>query len=242
MKKIAVRLYAVCIMCLYTNAGWGSQLNFITLNVPPWATVDTANQQVKGMFADIIQELQARTGLKINMAVAPYARINRELAAGRQDCTILITDDERAEITTLGQIVFKHPMGVLPHHSIDVQSYDDLQGLTISVLSVLDVFQQFSKYVYIKKEYDVDYETGIRKVKHKRVDAIAGAIPTIQYLAKKQGSANLFSKPLLLDLVPVYLQCANSVNDMHMSMLNKAIHNMHADGAMKKIESKFVNL
>ncbi len=226
----------------YSGLSFSQQINFITLDVPPWATTAEGSKAVVGMFAEIIDEIQSRTGLSITMSVAPYARINRELKVGRQDCTILIKDDERSEMTTLGQVVFNHPMGVLPHKSTEVRSYEDMHGLTVSVLPILNMFDKFYQDSNIKKVSDVDYETGIRKVKHKRVDAIAGAIPTIQYLAKREGYTDLFNKPFLLDEVPVYLQCIKTTDDMYMSLMNKAIYSMKKDGTMKKIENKFVNL
>lgn len=234
-KKLAFLLSLM--ISIATNA---EEINFVTIEVVPWASVDAKTGESIGMFPEIVSEIERLSGVKINTALTPYARINKELEAARQDCTILITEDERSKITTLGSLVFDHPMGVIAHKSIDLKSYDDLKGLTVSVLRALSISKQFDADNEIKKEFDTDYDIGIRKIKHGRLEAVAGAIPTIQYIAKSNGYGGLLGPPLELSLVPIYLQCSNNSKKLHLlQKINAAIETMQKENIITDIVNKF---
>lgn len=212
------------------------ELKFITLEVAPWAYRNEVTGDVEGIFPDIVTEIENRTGNKIVITLTPYARIDRELEAGRQDCTMLIREKERDEITDLGELVFYHPIGVVPHKSLQLKNYEELYDLKISVLRALNVTERFSNDNMLQKEEDTHYEIGLRKMKHGRVDAIAGAIPTIQYLAKKYGMHDLLGEPLQLSSEPIFLQCSHkSKKKDYIDSINKSIQSIKDDLSLDKI-------
>ena len=92
----------------------------------------------------------------------------------------------------------------------------------------------------LKKEFDTDYLIGLRKIEHGRLDAIAGAVPTIQYLANQEGNAQYLGDALVLADVPLVLQCSiHSTKLFMMPALNNAIEEMKKDGALEKIKRKY---
>lgn len=216
------------------------ELKFITLEVAPWAYVDEKNGSYKGIFSDIVSELEKRTGYEIKITLTPYARINRELEAGRQDCTILIRGEQRDQITVLGSFVFDHPMGVIPKKSTNLKEYKDLYGLRVSVLRGLLLTQEFSNDNNFNKEYDTSYEIGLKKIQHDRLDAIAGAIPTIQFLAKKNNYEHLLGEPLVLSEEPIYLQCSKKSKNFDLiEGINKTLDVIRLDGTLDNILSQY---
>jgi len=216
------------------------ELKLISIDVMPWAHYDEKTNSFVGIFPDLVRELSNRTGHDIKIKLTPYARVNRELETGRQDCTMLVREARRSEITMLGELVFDLPMGVIPTKSVKLNTYDDLYGLKISVLRDLSITDKFTSDNKLLKELDINYEMGLRKMLHGRLDAIAGAIPTIQSLAKENGMNGLLGKPLELSLRPIYLQCSNnSKNLSYVEELNSAIRDVKESAVLTEIVNKY---
>lgn len=210
-------------------------LKFITIDVAPWAWSDASSGRLMGVFPDVVRELERRTGNRIAMSLQPFARINRELEAAAQDCTIIVWIDSNERFVRKGELVSDHPMGVIARRGVTLKTYDDLKPLTIAVLRGAPTDQRFDNDDSLKKDYDTtDYGQGLAKIAHNRVDAIAGAMPTIQFLAQQEGIP--LGDQLLLGTIPLLLQCAlKSPNLDTMPALNQAIRDMQQDGTMARI-------
>ena len=215
------------------------ELKFVTLEVAPWAYFDKDSNEYRGIFPDLVSEIEERTGHEIKVTLTPYARINRELGAARQDCTMLISDTERDKITIRGELIFNHPMGVVGRGSLNLSSYKDLYGIKISLLRGSVISERFTTDEKLEKYYDTDYQISLQKIKHGRLDAIAGAIPTIQYLAKKNGLGEMLGEPLQLASEPIHLHCAKkSENIKYMDDVNNAIRAIKLDSTLDVILDK----
>lgn len=213
-----------------------SVLKVITIEIAPWAYKSEASGEYVGMFPQIIRELEKRTNREIKMTLSPYARINKELESGRQDCTILVSDEKRREITIKGEFLFGHPVGIIAKKGIYLGSYEDMSNLKITLLRGSSISERFDSDDNLKKEFDTDYLISLRKLQHDRVDAIAGAIPTIQYLAKNNSMADLLGEPLELNVEPIYLQCSKiSEHINEMKELNDAIKSIKNDSTLNSI-------
>jgi polar amino acid transport system substrate-binding protein len=230
-KSILCSLYLVA--ALFSGNVYSSELKFVTLEVAPWAYREEGSDNYQGIFPDLVKEIEKRTGHKIKITLAPYVRINRELEAARQDCTMLISDDEREKITIRGALIFNHPMGVVGRKSLSINSYEDLSGIKISLLRGSVISGRFDADENLKKDYDTDYKISLEKIKHGRLDAIAGAIPTIQYLANKSGYGDLLGKPFELAQEPIYLHCSKgSENVKYIDDINDAIEEIKNDSTL----------
>jgi polar amino acid transport system substrate-binding protein len=88
-------------------------------------------------------------------------------------------------------------------------------------------------------EIEQSYKTGLKKILHGRLDAIAGTIPTIKILAKNEGVSDLLGEPLQLSLEPIYLQCSKKSKKIrYMSDLNLAIKLIRDDFVLDRIIKK----
>jgi polar amino acid transport system substrate-binding protein len=85
--------------------------------------------------------------------------------------------------------------------------------------------------------FDKDYATGLRKLARGRVDAVAGAIPTLQYIARGAGVEAYLGAPLVLAYIPLNFQCSKKSNHLDaMGPINQAIKSMHDDGVINDIK------
>ncbi|HLN26065.1 MAG TPA: transporter substrate-binding domain-containing protein [Patescibacteria group bacterium] len=234
-KTVAAMVAALTLAC--TTSVAAKDLKFITLEVAPWASFDPVTNQPIGVFPEVVKELERRTGNKISMALHPFVRIDHELEAGAQDCTIIVWSEERARIVVKGELVSTHIVGVVARKGVTLKTYADLKPLTISVLRGLELDPKFDGDTALKKYFDTDYLTGIRKIAHNRLDAVAGAIPTIAFLAKQEGMAGYLGDRLVLGEIPLLLQCAKKSPNLDvMPDLNKAIRDMREDGTLERIK------
>ncbi len=236
-KEMLLYVFSICLLSPVAKS---ADLKFVGIEVPPWAFKTNKEQKYTGIFPDIVAHLEKVSGHNIDITLSPYARITRELETGRQDCTVLILDENRKKTTIQGEYLFDLSIGVIPKESISLNSYSDLKDINISLLRGAAISHKFNNDEELKKEFDTDYMMSLRKLEYGRVDAIAGVIPTINYLAKKSGLDNSLGKPLNLSFEPVYLQCSEKLkNSGIIDDINKAIINLREKGAFDEIRKKY---
>lgn len=237
MKLYSIILFSCLIVIPCANA---EKLKFITLQVAPWASVNSETNEPEGFFPLVVEELEKRLGHQIEITLTPFARVQRELETGRQDCTVLVTNDDLARVTEQGRLLSYHPIGVVARKGLKLETYDDLKPLTISVLRGSNISPKFDNDTTLNKEFDTNYSIGLRKLSHKRLDAIFGAIPTIRYLAKQEGYNDLLGESFVFENTPLLLQCSKlSPHLKLMPSLNKAIADMHEDGTIDRMKSRY---
>lgn len=226
---------------LFSMSGVGArELKFITIDVVPWAWTDSGSGLQLGVFPDIIDEIERRSGHSIEMIFTPFARVDRELETGRQDCTILVRGEPRSQFVEEGEVASSLPIGVIARKGVKLASYADLKPLTISVLRGAAMPPKFENDQSLNKEVANDYLTGLRKIAHKRLDAIGGAVPTIRTLAAQNGFAEHLGDHIILADWPLVLQCSvRSKNLDVLPELNGIIQDMQEDGTLEKIKLKY---
>lgn len=212
-------------------------VKFITIDVAPWASVEAATGKMIGAFPEIIDAIAQRTGLNISIALTPFIRVDRELESGDHDCTILIPRDE--QLVIFGEQVSDHAIGVIARNGVTLQKYEDLTGKTISVLRGASIEPRFDSDESLNKQFDTDYAIALRKLERKRVDAIAGAIPTIQFIAEQEGNADQLGDILQLAEVPLTFQCSRKSAQLDkMHIINQAIRTIKVDGTLADIQQR----
>lgn len=128
-------------------------------------------------------------------------------------------------------------MGIIAAKGVRLDGFDDLHRLNgISVLRGLAMGGGFDENARLRKEFDTDYQTGLRKLAHGRVEAVAGAMPTIRYLAAQMGLDHHLGQQLLLSQMDLVLQCSLKSPHLNaMEQFNRAIRDMRDDGTLDAI-------
>lgn len=233
------KAYAVLALLLFGAAETAArELKLITIEVAPWAFENPDTRVREGAFIELAREIGRRGGYDISISLTPFARVYRELESGGHDCTVLIPLSEA--VVRHGEVVSHHDMGIVPHRDIPVRRYEQLRDLDISLLRGSAITERFDNDDSLHKVYDTDYLIALRKLSRGRTDAIAGAIPTIRYLAEAHGLDSYIGEPLKLGEVPLHLQCslASDVLDI-LPDLNRIIREMKADGVVERIKEKY---
>lgn len=213
-------------------------LKFISIQVAPWGWRDPDSGEIRGAFVEMVKELDARVDADLSITLTPFARVDRELELGGHDCTILIPRPE--EMVVQGEVVGEHDIGVIPAHGFALTEYSQLKGKKVAVLRGASITPRFDADMSFNKVYDTDYLMSLRKLARQRVDAVAGAIPTMRYLAETNGLDSSMGNPLKLSEVPLVLQCSRQ--SAHLDLLpalNRAIVEMKAEGVIERIKSEY---
>jgi polar amino acid transport system substrate-binding protein len=226
-------------LCLCWGSAQAREVQFFTVEVTPWADYDAKSGARSGVFPDLVAELARRTGHHITQQFMPFARLERELESGAEDCGIFIWSDSRAAIAEKGEIVYQFPVGVVARKGVPVNSYDDLHSMTVSIIRGLSISPDFDQDPKIKKDLMTDYLNGLQELAHQRVDGIMGALWTIRFTAKKEGLDKFLGGELTLASEPLALQCSKkSANIDLMPEFNRTLRDMQADGTTAKIFRK----
>lgn len=213
-------------------------LSFITIDVAPWASTNPETGNNEGAFIEIVKEVEARIGKKIAVTITPFARVDRELESGEHDCTILVPRPD--ELVIRGDVVSFHPIGFIPRKGVTITRYEDIKPLRLSVVRGGSLNPEFDNDETLHKEYDTDYAIGLRKVARGRLDAIVGAIPTLQYLAEQEGLADKFEKPFSVLEIPLMFQCSRKSDNLDlMPKINEVLGEIKTDGTLEKIRERY---
>ncbi|MGE5545541.1 MAG: substrate-binding periplasmic protein [Solirubrobacterales bacterium] len=216
-------------------AARAADLRFISVDAPPWGGYDTAGEPT-GAFPDIVREIEHRTGHHVAVSLQSLARIERDLETGEQDCTILLWNEARARYVDRGDDVYMMTFGVIAAAGIPLRKYEDLHRLTVSVVRNLSIDPRFDQDAAVRKDFDKDYEIGVKKIAHRRLDGIAGAIPTILWIAKQSGLSDRLGDRLVLTRIPLALQCSKRSPQIgRIGEINAAIQAIRADGTLGRI-------
>lgn len=210
-------------------------LRFVSIETAPWAS-RSADGTLSGFFPDVVRELERRRGRAATLSLQPFVRIGQELESGAQDCTILAAKPEWQTFARLGEVIYRHEIGVVARRDVSLRTPGDLRGKRFSVLRGLALGPAFDADPQVGREEDTDYQIGLRKLTHRRVDGVAGAIQTIEFLARQAGLEAQLGDRLTLGNLPLALQCSRkTVDAKEMSRLNTLLRNMLDDGTVSRL-------
>ncbi len=213
-------------------------LKFISLEVSPWGEVEQNTGEMKGAFVEMVKEIDKRVDATLTISLTPFARVDRELESGGHDCTILIPRDE--QVVVGGEVVAYHAIGLVAGKETRLPDYNILKGRRVALLRGSSITPRFDADESFTKVYDTDYLISIRKLARSRVDYVAGAIPTIRYLAENNGFADTLGESLKLADVPLQLQCSRKSENLNwLPELNQALQQMKAEGVIDRIKSEY---
>lgn len=239
MEHRVEKLHAVALILLVLRALplAAAELSFVTVDAAPWAYHDAAGRAA-GAFPELVAELERRSGNRIELSLYPLARVDQAMKNGQRDCTVIFWSDARERFVIRGETVHPMPFGVIARRGLRLTRYEELAPLVISVTRGLSLGARFDADHGLSKDADKDYLTGLRKIAHGRADAVAGALPTLRYIAAGSGLDGDLGEALTLAHVPLALQCSRRSSRLAaMEGLNQALRAMRADGSLVRILS-----
>jgi len=203
----------------------------------------TSKGLIKGGLFDIMSEIIKESGLKASNQLLPPQRLILELNSGSQLCTLAANTSYISEhFNLIEPIGVTLSAGILPRKGLKLPDYASLKNIIIAVPLGVHFDKQFDRDNTLTKIRPLGYSNAIKMLKYKQVDAVAGAIESLLYLAKHGGmSLSNFAPPLVLSNLKVYLTCNRHIPDTVLDAMRTAIIKLKNRGAIQQINKQYSN-
>jgi polar amino acid transport system substrate-binding protein len=219
------------------------ELKFVTMEQFPYG-YKTEKGKPAGIWYDILNNIIQKSGISVRNEITPTKRIVSYYNSNVRSCTLLADNTEKEDnLENIGEIGQVLSAGVLPKNGIKIEKYTDLKNLVIAVPLGIEFYNTFDNDLTINKVRPPQYLNAIKMLSKGRVDAVAGAIPILKYIAKLEGmSEREFGSPLIFITTNVMLVCTKSVNKIVRNKLKVALTELKEEGGVKKILDQYFSL
>ncbi len=199
------------------------------------------NGKVTGILYEILDEILNESSIKSTAKIIPTKRLLRTMLNNDKVCTIVADTPDVTSFEKIEPIGFKVTAGILPAYGIKLYEYSNLQNLKIAVPLGIIFDERFHNDSSLKKIRPPHYTNAVKMLKVGRVDAIAGAIHMLKFIAKNEGiSLHIFDKPLVMIEIDMYLFCTKSVDINLQGILKESFINLKNTGRIQVLlESYF---
>jgi len=201
----------------------------------------TTKGQIKGGLFDIMNEIINESGLKASNQLLPPQRLIHELKNGNQLCTLLAnTPYASRHFDLVEPIGLTLSAGVIPRIGVGLPNYASLKNTIIAVPLGIYFDKRFDRDSTLTKIHPLSYSNAIKMLKYKRVDAVAGAIESLLYVAKHDSlSVNDFGPPLVLSNLNIYLTCIRDTPDFIRKTMRAATMTLKKRGQIEQIHRQY---
>ena len=236
------KITMLIVLCVF-YAGSMAQgiIRVSNLHIAPAGFIE--NNTPQGIFYDIAKKIILDAGYTPEIQLLPYPRVLDNLASGRADMSILISNKAIEKtcdsIMPLAQ-VHSIIVGLKGH---DFSELSSLQGKTVGVLRLAKYDRNFEKNTKIKKYEFNSYEQGLKMLLSKRFDAMAGTQISVYYTLAKQGySHTLLGKPLIINSNSISIQYSKkSLNPQAKDLIAQAARRLLDKGELDKIIASYLS-
>jgi len=212
-----------------------------TLEQIPYGFQDE-HGQVKGSLFEIMNEIIAKSGLRATNKLLPAKRLFLELKTGAQFCALLAdTPLVSKYFDLLEPIGVKLAAGVLPKKGVKLSNYESLKQITIAVPLGLYFHEFFDNDKTLTKVNPPKYENAIQMLKYGRVDAAAGAIASLLYIANNEEMSDRnFDAPLILSNLDIYLACFRGTEKTVQEAMQASTVKLKEMGRIQEIYNQYI--
>lgn len=164
-----------------------NEVNFGVMALSPYGFFDEDNVP-HGNLYDISLAILKHGDFQGEAIILPLKRLTQNILVEKKlDCSVFgkvsFVQENYEIIEPVGIDV---SFGILPRNGVVIDSYDDLKKLAIGVPLGVKMGGGFDKDNFLNKFPAQNYESGMLMLKHKRLDAIAGVISSLQYSGYKK--------------------------------------------------------
>ncbi len=219
-----------------------SDIAMLTVDQMPYGYT-LNNGKSTGVLYDILNEIKILSGINSENVITPVKRIHNLINSNANIC--LLAADSRLLKTKLDNIEpinFFLQAGILPKQDVELSDYSSLKGLTIAIPAGINVDDRFHNDKELTKVFPSQYLNAIKMLKINRVDAVAGAISTLQFIAKLEGiKAKELGSPLIFSQYSVNLFCSNNILKKTRNKLKAAVITLKKNGRITEIINNYFN-
>ena len=195
------------------------------------------NGEFEGVLYDVMNQIIEHSNIGDTNIVVPSKRIFLTMSTKKKSCALLAnTPDISDSFVLIEPIGYPLLTGILPRAGIKLPNYASLQNRIIAIPLGIYFDERLDKDETLSILRPLKYTNAIKMLKLKRVDAVAGAIPSLLYIAKEEGmSANEFDEPLVFKSFEVMLVCTDDLTQDILVRLKQSVIYLRDSGIIQKI-------
>tara|TARA_R110000737_G_scaffold3578_2_gene12142 strand:- start:14988 stop:15758 length:771 start_codon:yes stop_codon:yes gene_type:complete len=221
----------------------GNDIAILTMAQLPYG-YSSNNGESTGVFYDILNEIVTLAGLNTENVITPSKRLYKLINSKTKICTLAADTPLMLEkLDNIAATNFFIQAGILPREGIKLTDYSSLKGITIAVPLGINIDDKFHQDNSLLKVFPSQYLNAIKMLKINRVDAVAGAISTLEFLAKSAGmKSSELGKPLIFSQYNVHLFCSYNISKSTRSKLKAAVITLKSQGKITEIINQYFNI
>jgi len=212
----------------------------VTMEQVPYGYISSDGNTIGGLY-EILNEIILESELGKTNQLMPPKRIYLHMMAKEEMCT-LVADVPSivSNFDLIEPIGYELQAGILPKAGIKIQNYSDLKNLIIAVPLGVNFYDKFDNDSSLTKAEPPEYVNAIRMLNKGRVDAIAGAINNLKFIAKMKGMRNdTFDTPFILAKHNIYLVCTSSISKISRMRLRQSVIKLRENGTINAILKRY---
>jgi polar amino acid transport system substrate-binding protein len=240
-RKFLLLMFVLFILC-YSSL-FASQLSIYCEDDPPFQIIEK-DGSLKGLTAEVCQEIQKRVGNKDKIEVVPWARgLN---ALDTKPNTVLFSMSRTPERNPLYQWVgpvneISYGLYVKAESKISIKNLDEAKKLKSIGVYNNDIRDQYlTRQGFTNLDRVTDNTTNIKKLMLGRIDAYADSDDGLKSNAKEAGyTANDLKLIHVFMKTQLYIAMSKDTPHEIVKQWNDALEQMKKDGTFKKIYTKY---
>lgn len=200
------------------------------------------NNTPQGVHWDYLEAIAKEANICIEKQLYPYPRIWESLAVGQHDGGIVFRSPTREHLVEFVAPIRRIQTVIIPHKSIKISHYKDLQNLTIGKTrgtKLNDAFDQDDSLNIVELN---NYTQAALMLKTGRIDAIAGSSVVLSYQLQINQALDLvdLSNKFILGNREQWLQISKQSRQIkHIPAIRKAITKLKNNGELDRIMNKY---
>jgi len=194
-----------------------------------------------GALYDFLVAVRISSGIGLPVKIQPAKRLLSTMLRGGKNCTVLIdSPDVIGRMDIIEPIGFQLAAGILPVAGIKLKDYSSLKHLQIAVPLGIEFDDRFHSDNTLNKVSTPQYINGIKMMALGRVDAVAGAVSVLKFIAKQEGLNNhFFDDPLIFVESNLHLVCSFQLSKNERKKLQQAVIKLRLSGKTQEIFNSY---
>jgi len=234
--------YLLLMLSAFTH-GADADVRMLVIEQTPYGFKNNEGENT-GVLLDVMNEIHDISGVGLPIQTLPLKRLLSTLLLDMKSCALLanspFVNDNFDLVEPIGH---KFTGGILPLAGVNLHNYSSLKGKVIGVPLGIRFDNKFHNDSTLNKLSAPRYINAIKMMQRGRVDAVAGAIPVLKYLAKEEGlELNFFGQPLILVEKKIYLACSFKLTKYERQKLQQAVIHLRSSGKIRHIFDSYLGL
>jgi len=216
-----------------------NDIQILVMKQVPYGYISDEGKKT-GVLYEILDKLLKESNETTSIGIIPTKRLISTMLNKEKVCSIFVNSPETSPFDIIEPIGFQITGGILPAAGIKLDDYSKLQGIVIAVPLGIIFDEKFHNDDSLKKVHPPHYINAVKMLRFGRIDAIAGAIHVLKFIAKQEGiSLSIFDKPLVMIQAEMYLVCTKSVKKSMRNKLQETLIRLKREGEIQKILNSY---